>query len=122
MGRVVIYNIFMSMALITTIDINMEADTLRSINDGVTGEVSSGGMPQFDQGLRFAGERSLENNGDFSLARRLLEQDLSGAGPVVASEIQQIGFLSSDKNTGRFEPEIRRIAFPGAQPWSADDQ
>ena len=154
----------------------MEANAWRSINDGVMGGISSGSMKRFDEGLRFSGELSLENNGGFSSARRSVELDLSGAtsvrlevrgdgrdyqfrirqdsqfdgvawraifsttdewqiveialaefipvfrgrkvteeGPVVASKIQQIGFLLSDKNAGRFELDIRRIEFLGAQ-------
>jgi len=44
------------------------------------------------------------------------------AGPVVASEIQQIGFMLSDKNAGRFELDIRRIEFLGSEDMSAHDQ
>jgi monofunctional biosynthetic peptidoglycan transglycosylase len=161
----------------------MESNAWRSINDGVMGGLSSGGIVQIDEGLRFTGELSLENNGGFSSARRLVEQDLSGAtgvrlevrgdgreyqfrirqnnrfdgvawramfptndewqvveialdefipvfrgrvvseaGPVIPSEIQQIGFLLSDKNAGWFELDIRRIEFLGAQPGSTDEQ
>ena len=160
----------------TTIGLDIKANAWRSINDGVMGGLSSGGMMQLDEGLRFMGELSLENNGGFSSARRLVEQDLSGAtrvrlevrgdgreyqfrirqnnrfdgvawramfstkdewqiveialdefipvfrgrtvaeaGPVIASEIQQIGFLLSDKNAGRFELEIRCIEFLGTE-------
>ena len=167
----------------TTQYIDMDTTAWRSINDGVMGGLSSGGMVQLDQGLRFTGELSLENNGGFSSARRLVEQDLSGAtrvrlevrgdgreyqfrirqdsqfdgvawramfatddewqsveialdefmpvfrgrsvaeaGPVVASRIRQIGFLLADKNDGRFELDIRRIEFLGAQPGAVRDQ
>lgn len=165
-----------------TIALDTKANAWRSINDGVMGGLSSGGMVQIDDGLRFTGELSLENNGGFSSARRLVEQDLSGAenvrlevrgdgrqyqfrirlnnrfdgvawramftttnewqtveialdefipvfrgrtiaeaGPVVASEIQQIGFLLSDKSAGRFELDIRSIEFTGAQHSPAND-
>ena len=43
------------------------------------------------------------------------------AGPVVASAIQQIGFLLSDKNAGRFELDIRSIEFAGLQNGPAND-
>lgn len=160
----------------TNIGPDTQANAWRSINDGVMGGHSSGGMMQIDEGLRFTGEISLENNGGFSSVRRSVEQDLSGAknvrlevrgdgrqyqfrirlnnhfdgvawramfttsdewqtveialdefipvfrgrtvaeaGPVVASQIQQIGFLLSDKNAGRFELDIRSIEFTGAQ-------
>ena len=35
------------------------------------------------------------------------------AGPVIPSEIKQIGFLLADKTAGRFELEIRSIEFIG---------
>jgi len=169
--------------MMMTIGLDMEANAWRSINDGVMGGLSSGGIVQIDEGLRFTGELSLENNGGFSSARRLVGQDLSDAagvrlevrgdgreyqfrirqnnrfdgvswramfstndewqiveialddfipvfrgriiseaGPVIASEIQQIGFLLSDKNAGRFELDIRRIEFIGKQPGSAHEQ
>ena len=178
-----IYNVLMSAALMTTIAFDMDASAWRSINDGVMGGLSSGGMIQIEQGLRFTGEISLENNGGFSSARRLAEQDLSGAtsvrlevrgdgreyqfrirqdsrfdgvawramfptknewqtveialdefipvyrgrtvaeaGPVVASRIEQIGFLLADKNDGRFKLDIRRIEFLGAHPEPVRDQ
>ena len=167
----------------TTMAFDMDANAWRSINDGVMGGLSSGGMVQIEEGLRFTGEISLENNGGFSSARRFAEQDLSGAtgvrlevrgdgreyqfrirqdsqfdgvawramfatsdewqiveialdefmpvfrgrtvaeaGPVVASRIRQIGFLLADKNDGRFELDIRRIEFPGAQHGSVHNQ
>lgn len=160
----------------TTIHFDMTADAWRSINDGVMGGLSAGGMMQSDEGLRFTGKLSLENNGGFSSVRRPAEQDLSGttrvllevrgdgreyqfrirqdsqfdgvawramfnttdewqvieialnefipvfrgrkvaeAGPVVASDIQQIGFLLADKTAGAFALDIRRIEFSGAQ-------
>ena len=178
-----IYNVLMSVALMTTIAFDMDANAWRSINDGVMGGLSSGGMTQIDEGLRFSGEISLENNGGFSSVRRLAEQDLSGAtsvrlevrgdgreyqfrirqdsrfdgvawramfvttdewqtveialdefipvfrgrtvaeaGPVVPSRIEQIGFLLADKNDERFELDIRRIEFLGAQHGPVHDQ
>jgi hypothetical protein len=171
-----IINMLMSIALMATIKVNMQIDPWRSVNDGVMGGLSAGGMVQSDEGLKFTGRLSLENNGGFSSVRRLVEQDLSSAnrvrmvvrgdgrdyqfrirqsnrfdgvawsaefstteewasieialdkfipvfrgrtvtqaGPVVPSEIQQIGFLLADKNPGRFELEIRRIEFLGAE-------
>lgn len=43
------------------------------------------------------------------------------AGPVVPSDIQQIGFLLADKNAGPFELEIRQIAFIGPYLTVKDD-
>ena len=168
--------------MMMTIGLDMQANAWRSINDGVMGGLSSGGMVQIEEGLRFTGELSLENNGGFSSVRRLVGRNLSGAtgvrlevrgdgrdyqfrirqnsqfdgiawraifptndewqvvdialeefvpvfrgrlvpeaGSVVASEIQQIGFLISDKSAGRFELDIRRIEFPGRQPGSTHE-
>ncbi len=171
-----IINMLMSIALMATIKLDMQIDPWRSINDGVMGGLSAGGMVQSEEGLKFTGRLSLENNGGFSSVRRLVEQDLSSAtrvrlevrgdgrdyqfrirqstrfdgvawsaafstnddwvsieialdefipvfrgrtvtqaGPVVPSEIQQIGFLLADKNPGRFELEIRRVEFLGQE-------
>ena len=43
------------------------------------------------------------------------------AGPVVPSEIKQIGFLLADKTAGRFELEIRSIEFIGPEDADAQD-
>ena len=171
-----IYTKQMSIENQTAINFDMEAGAWRSINDGVMGGCSAGGMLQSEEGLRFTGELSLENNGGFSSVRRPVEQDLSGtssvtlevrgdgreyqfrirqdsqfdgvawramfnaadewqiieialrdfipvfrgknvtdAGPVIASGIQQIGFLLADKAAGGFALEIRRIEFSGSQ-------
>jgi len=170
-------NLLMSIALMATLNLDMQIAPWRSFNDGVMGGLSVGGMVQSGDGLKFTGRLSLENNGGFSSVRRSVEQDLSkaarvrlevrgdgrdyqfrirqssgfdgvawraiftttsewasielaldefipvfrgrtvsGAGPVVPSEIQQIGFLLADRNAGPFELEIRRIAFLGPEP------
>lgn len=171
-----IHSMVIGMALMASVSFNMEARSWRSVNDGVMGGISSGGMLQNGEELVFTGELSLENNGGFSSVRRLVEQDLSGAtrvrlevrgdgreyqfrirqstgfdgvawramftsrddwqkveialdqfipvfrgrtvaqaGPVVASDIQQIGFLLADKNAGPFRLEIRHIEFLGPE-------
>ncbi len=168
--------LLMSIAMTAMASLDMRAEPWRSVNDGVMGGRSSGGMVQAEDALKFTGELSLENNGGFSSVRRLVEQDLSGAtrvrlevrgdgreyqfrirhnnrfdgvawramfstseqwqqveiplaefipvfrgtmvsdaGPVSASEIQQIGFLLADKKPGKFELEIRSIEFLGAE-------
>jgi monofunctional biosynthetic peptidoglycan transglycosylase len=174
--KTMVYPIVMSVAFMTIFNINMDVEPWRSINDGVMGGLSAGGMLQTDEGLKFSGKLSLENNGGFSSVRRLVSQDLSNAtgiriqvrgdgreyqfrirqssgfdgvswsatfssgakwqtidialdqftpvyrgrvvpqaGPVVPSEIQQIGFLVADKTAGRFELEIRSIEFIGPE-------
>lgn len=74
-----ISSLLMSVALMmTTTSLDMTIEPWRSINDGVMGGVSAGGMQQTDEGLKFTGVLSLENNGGFSSVRRYVEQDLSG--------------------------------------------
>lgn len=163
------------MALVVIASIDMDIGPWRSINDGVMGGLSAGGMSQSGEGLRFSGEISLENNGGFSSVRRSVDGDLSRAtgvrlevrgdgreykfrirqdsgfdgiswsasfsttdewrqidiplerfmpvfrgrlvpqaGPVIPSQIQQIGFLLADKTAGPFELEIRSIEFIAA--------
>jgi hypothetical protein len=175
-----IINMLMSIALMTTVNLDMQITPWRSVNDGVMGGLSAGGMVQSDEDLKFVGKLSLENNGGFSSVRRLVEQDLSSAtrvrlevrgdgrdyqvrirqsnrfdgvawsaafsttdkwksiemafdefipvfrgrtvtqaGPVVPSEIQQIGFLLADRNPGRFELEIKSIEFLGPEATAA---
>ena len=164
----------MGAALTSVANLDMEAGVWLSVNDGVMGGRSAGGMRQVAQSLKFSGDLSLDNNGGFSSVRRLVNEDLSQvtrvrlqvrgdgreyqfrirqsnrfdgvawravfstneqwqevelmldkfipvwrgrtvneAGPVVASDIQQIGFLLADKKAGNFELEIRSIEFLG---------
>lgn len=56
---------------------SVAADSWRSVNDGVMGGLSSGGMVDIDSGMQFRGTLSLENNGGFSSVRHLVTQDLS---------------------------------------------
>lgn len=177
-----IYSLIMNTAFVTILSINMDVEPWRSINDGVMGGLSAGDMSQAEEGLKFSGRLSLENNGGFSSVRRLLSQDVSKAtgvrfqvrgdgreyqfrirqsagfdgvswsasfsssedwqqvdialdqftpvfrgrtvpqaGPVVPSEIQQIGFLLADKTAGPFEMEIRSIEFFGPEKAAAHD-
>jgi monofunctional biosynthetic peptidoglycan transglycosylase len=74
--------LLMSAALMTSSSLDMGVEPWRSINDGVMGGVSAGGMSQAGEGLRFAGNLSLENNGGFSSVRRLVGTDLSHATKV----------------------------------------
>jgi NADH dehydrogenase [ubiquinone] 1 alpha subcomplex assembly factor 1 len=158
--------------LMTSSVLELDATRWWSINDGVMGGVSAGRMVQLDDGLRFRGVLSLENNGGFSSVRHPVTGDLSGvthvrlevrgdgreyqfrirqnggfdgiawravfsapaewrtvdlpldsftpvfrgrvvpgAGPVIAANIQQIGFLLADGAPGAFELDIRHIAF-----------
>jgi hypothetical protein len=162
------------------VSINMDIGPWRSINDGVMGGLSAGGMTQSAEGLEFSGAISLENNGGFASVRRPVSEDLSGAtgvrlqvrgdgreykfrirqdagfdgvswsagfassgewrqidipldrfepvfrgrpvpqaGPVIPSEIRQIGFLLADKTAGPFALEIRSIEFTGPEDAAA---
>jgi hypothetical protein len=163
-------------ALVVIANIGMDIGPWRSINDGVMGGLSAGGMTQSAEGLKFSGAISLENNGGFSSVRRPVSKDLSNAtgvrlqvrgdgreykfrirqdvgfdgvswsagfassgewrqidipldrfepvfrgrpvpqaGPVIPSEIRQIGFLLADKTAGGFVLEIRSIEFTGPE-------
>jgi len=70
------------MAVIFNMQIALNPGPWRAINDGVMGGVSSGRMVQSEDGLRFEGELSLENNGGFASVRRVIDQDLSAANRV----------------------------------------
>lgn len=72
-----LYHLLMSVVLITMVNLDMDIEPWRAINDGVMGGLSAGGMQQSDEGLKFTGKLSLENNGGFSSVRRPVNQDLS---------------------------------------------
>ena len=57
--------------------LDLDLEPWQAINDGVMGGVSSGRMVSTDDGLRFEGELSLENNGGFASVRRPVKEDLS---------------------------------------------
>lgn len=59
--------------------LELDPGAWRSVNDGVMGGVSSGGIEASPDGLVFEGELSLENNGGFASVRRLIEADVSAA-------------------------------------------
>jgi monofunctional biosynthetic peptidoglycan transglycosylase len=65
------------MATVIALDTGLEH--WRAVNDGVMGGVSSGRMVETQDGLRFEGELSLENNGGFASVRRLVMNDLAAA-------------------------------------------
>ena len=55
---------------------NLSAEQWRSIDDRVMGGVSVGKMTATEDGIRFEGELSLDNNGGFSSVRHMVNQDL----------------------------------------------
>jgi monofunctional biosynthetic peptidoglycan transglycosylase len=75
-------NLVSSALLMTTISLNMDAESWRPVNDGVMGGVSSSRMEAAGEHLVFSGNLSLENNGGFASSRRLVTADLSGAEKV----------------------------------------
>ena len=62
-----------------TLLMSMSIEQWRTINDTVMGGMSSGEMVLTDEGLRFQGRVSLENNGGFSSVRRLVSEDLNNS-------------------------------------------
>ena len=77
--------LLMSIAMTAMASLDMRADPWRSVNDGVMGGRSSGGMVQAEDALKFTGELSLENNGGFSSVRRLVEE--SGLDPQMLNAL-----------------------------------
>jgi hypothetical protein len=59
--------------------LDLAPEPWRAINDGVMGGVSSGEMIKTEDGLRFQGYLSLDNNGGFASVRRLLDFSLTDA-------------------------------------------
>ena len=57
----------------------MKTGTWRTINDTVMGGKSSSELVVTNQDLRFRGELSQQNNGGFSSARALVEEDLANS-------------------------------------------
>ena len=71
------WSLAMSVAFMAIVDIGLDIEPWRSINDGVMGGRSAGGMTQSAENLKFEGSLSLENNGGFSSVRRAVSRDLS---------------------------------------------
>lgn len=69
-------------AMAATVSLGMDSEPWWSINDGVMGGLSSGRISRSGEGLVFAGELSLENNGGFASVRRPVDADLSAASGV----------------------------------------
>ena len=105
-----IYPMVMSVAFMTILNINMDVEPWRSINDGVMGGLSAGGMAQSEEGLKFSGTLSLENNGGFSSVRRSVSQDFSNA----------TGVRIQVRGDGReYQFRIRQSASFDGVSWSA---
>ena len=105
-------------ALMTASSLDMGVEPWRSINDGVMGGLSAGGMMQADEGLRFTGKLSLENNGGFSSVRRLVDADLSQADRVrleVRGDGREYQFRIRQDN--RFDGVAWRAMFFAGDQW-----
>ena len=112
------FNLLMSIAMTAMASLSMDADPWRSVNDGVMGGRSSGGMMQAEEGLRFTGELSLENNGGFSSVRRLVEDDLSRANRV-RLEVRGDGrdYQFRIRHNNRFDGVAWRAMFSSTGQW-----
>ena len=113
-----VYQLVMNMALMTLANLSMEVGSWQSINDGVMGGLSAGGMVQADEGLVFAGRLSLENNGGFSSVRRSVTQDLSNATGVrieVRGDDREYQFRIHQDNS--FDGVAWRAMFSSSNEW-----
>jgi monofunctional biosynthetic peptidoglycan transglycosylase len=108
--------ILLTMMLTMTLD--MTAEPWRAVNDGVMGGISAGRMVETETGLSFEGELSLENNGGFASVRRLVGQDLSGAGRV-RIEVRGDGrsYQARFRQDGRFDGVAWRAVFETSGSW-----
>lgn len=113
-----IISLVMSMALTTMANLDLDVGPWRSVNDGVMGGRSSGGMLQGEAGLIFTGELSLENNGGFSSVRRLVGQDLTGVSRV-RLEVRGDGrdYQFRIRHNDRFDGVAWRAMFSTSDQW-----
>jgi monofunctional biosynthetic peptidoglycan transglycosylase len=100
------------------IELDMALEPWQAINDGVMGGVSSGRMVAADQGLRFEGELSLENNGGFASVRRPVDADLS-ASTGVRLRLRGDGrtYQFRLRLDGRWDGIAWRAEFPTTGEW-----
>jgi monofunctional biosynthetic peptidoglycan transglycosylase len=113
-----IFQLVMNMALISIANLTMDIDPWRAVNDGVMGGLSSGGMVQSDEGLKFTGRLSLENNGGFSSVRRLVKRDLSAASGV-RIEVRGDGrdYQFRIRQSSSFDGVAWRAVFASSDEW-----
>ena len=100
------------------VEMDMALEPWQAINDGVMGGVSRGRMVAADQGLRFEGELSLENNGGFASVRRPVDADLS-ASTGVRLRLRGDGrtYQFRLRLDGRWDGIAWRAEFPTTGEW-----
>ena len=108
----------MNAALLSVANLSMGIDPWRSINDGVMGGVSAGGMVRSDAGLKFTGRISLENNGGFSSVRRSVNKDLSSS-TAVRIEVRGDGreYQFRIRQSNGFDGIAWRAVFSSSDEW-----
>jgi len=101
-----------------SLSIPLSLEPWRVVNDGVMGGVSSSRMVKTENGLRFQGELSLENNGGFASVRRVVDDDLSGSGRV-RLEVRGDGrtYQFRLRQSGRFDGVAWRAEFSSTEEW-----
>ena len=112
----------MGVAFMAIVNMNMDLEPWRSINDGVMGGRSAGGMLRSDEGLKFTGSLSLENNGGFSSVRRLVSEDLSKA-TGVRIEVRGDGrdYQFRIRQSSGFDGVAWSSVFPSSEKWQQID-
>ena len=116
------YSLAMNVVFMAVINISMDIEPWRSINDGVMGGRSVGGMTQSGKGLKFEGGLSLENNGGFSSVRRSVKQDLSkttGVRIQVRGDGRKYQFRI--RQSSGFDDVAWSASFPSGEEWQQID-
>jgi len=98
--------------------LEMNPGSWQIVNDGVMGGISSSRMVEADGVLNFEGELSLENNGGFASARRLVDADLSQAAGV-RLEVRGDGrtYQFRLRQNDRFDGVAWRSEFTATAEW-----
>jgi monofunctional biosynthetic peptidoglycan transglycosylase len=89
-----------------------------TINDNFMGGVSSGRMAQTEDGLRFEGSLSLENNGGFASVRRPVDGGLAGISAIrikVRGDSRQ--YQLRMRHGRRFDGVSWRAGFVAGEDW-----
>ena len=108
----------MTAAILMIMVLEMNPGSWQIVNDGVMGGISSSRMVEADGVLNFEGELSLENNGGFASARRLVDADLSQAAGV-RLEVRGDGrtYQFRLRQNDRFDGVAWRSEFTATAEW-----